>query len=85
MVIPQVAQADGLQDELILTALIERGLRGTASKPLRSQEVREAMQEHRYVYFGAVEGTLALFARCIRRPRSSPTTFTAGPYLVVGP
>jgi fumarate hydratase subunit beta len=46
--------------------LIERGLRGMVGKGLRSQKVREAMQEHGCVYFGAVEGTAALLARCVK-------------------
>lgn len=45
--------------------LIERGLRGMVGKGLRSQTVREAMTEHGCVYFGAVEGTAALLARCV--------------------
>jgi fumarate hydratase subunit beta len=35
-------------------------------KGLRSKEVREAMREHGCVYFGAVEGTAALLARCVK-------------------
>jgi fumarate hydratase subunit beta len=35
-------------------------------KGLRSEEVREAMREHGCVYFGAVEGTAALLARCVK-------------------
>jgi len=35
-------------------------------KGLRSDEVREAMREHGCVYFGAVEGTAALLARCVK-------------------
>jgi fumarate hydratase subunit beta len=46
--------------------LIERGLRGMVGKGPRSEEVREAMQEHGCVYFGAVEGTAALLARCVK-------------------
>ena len=46
--------------------LIERGLRGMIGKGLRSEEVREAMREHGCVYFGAVEGTAALLARCVK-------------------
>ncbi|MDP9456738.1 MAG: Fe-S-containing hydro-lyase [Actinomycetota bacterium] len=42
--------------------LIERGLKGMVGKGLRSQEVRDSMQEHGCVYFGAVEGTAALLA-----------------------
>jgi fumarate hydratase subunit beta len=46
--------------------LIERGLRGMIGKGLRSEKVREAMREHGCVYFGAVEGTAALLARCVK-------------------
>ena len=34
-------------------------------KGSRSEDVREAMREHGCVYFGAVEGTAALLARCV--------------------
>jgi len=46
--------------------LIERGLRGMIGKGSRSKEVRKAMQEHGCVYFGAVGGTAALLARCVK-------------------
>jgi fumarate hydratase subunit beta len=46
--------------------LIKRGLRGMIGKGSRSKEVREAMREHGCVYFGAVEGTAALLARCVK-------------------
>ena len=46
--------------------LIERGLRGMIGKGLRSDEVKKAMREHGCVYFGAVEGTAALLARCVK-------------------
>lgn len=42
--------------------LIERGLKGMVGKGLRSQAVRDSMQEHGCVYFGAIEGTAALLA-----------------------
>jgi fumarate hydratase subunit beta len=46
--------------------LIERGLRGMIGKGSRSEEVRRAMREHGCVYFGAIEGTAALLARCVK-------------------
>lgn len=46
--------------------LIERGLRGMVGKGVRSEEVLSAMREHGCVYFGAVEGTAALLARCVK-------------------
>jgi fumarate hydratase subunit beta len=46
--------------------LIERGLRGMIGKGSRSEEVRKAMREHGCVYFGAIEGTAALLARCVK-------------------
>ncbi len=46
--------------------LIERGLRGMVGKGARSEEVLEAMRKHGCVYFGAVEGTAALLADCVK-------------------
>ena len=46
--------------------LIERGLKGMIGKGRRSRSVREAALAHGCVYFGAVEGTAALLAECIR-------------------
>ena len=45
--------------------LIERGLKGMVGKGLRSDKGKRAMREHGCVYFGAVEGTAALLARCV--------------------
>ncbi len=46
--------------------LIERGLRGMVGKGKRSDEVKRAMREYGCEYFGAVEGTAALLARCVK-------------------
>jgi fumarate hydratase subunit beta len=46
--------------------LIERGLRGMIGKGVRSEAVIESMREHGSVYFGAVEGTAALLADCVK-------------------
>ncbi len=46
--------------------LVERGLLGMVGKGRRSEEVKRAMREHGCVYFGAVEGTAALLARCVK-------------------
>jgi fumarate hydratase subunit beta len=46
--------------------LIERGLRGMVGKGSRSEAVLESMREHGCVYFGAVEGTAALLADCVK-------------------
>ena len=46
--------------------LIERGLRGMIGKGLHSEAVIESMREHGCVYFGAVEGTAALLADCVK-------------------
>ena len=47
--------------------LVERGLRAMIGKGRRSADVRRSMLKHGCVYFGAVEGTAALLARCVRR------------------
>jgi fumarate hydratase subunit beta len=46
--------------------LIERGLRGMVGKGSRSEMVLDSMREHGCVYFGAVEGTAALLADCVK-------------------
>ncbi|HEX2741333.1 MAG TPA: FumA C-terminus/TtdB family hydratase beta subunit [Rubrobacter sp.] len=46
--------------------LIERGLRGMVGKGSRSEAVLDSMREHGCVYFGAVEGTAALLADCVK-------------------
>jgi fumarate hydratase subunit beta len=46
--------------------LIERGLRCMVGKGSRSETVLESMREHGCVYFGAVEGTAALLADCVK-------------------
>ena len=46
--------------------LIERGLKGMIGKGRRSPEVLASMRKHKCVYFGAVEGTAALLAACIK-------------------
>lgn len=46
--------------------LIERGLRAMIGKGRRSAAVQQSMRAHGCVYFGAVEGTAALLAQCVR-------------------
>ena len=43
--------------------LLARGLKGTIGKGPRSQEVKDALQEHRAVYFGGIGGAGALLGR----------------------
>jgi fumarate hydratase subunit beta len=47
--------------------LLEAGLRGAIGKGGRGPQVREALQEHRAVYFLAVGGAGALLSKRIRR------------------
>ncbi len=47
--------------------LVEAGLRGAIGKGGRGAQVREALREHRAVYFLAVGGTGALLSKQIRR------------------
>ena len=46
--------------------LIERGLKGMVGKGARSEVVLEAMRTRGCVYFGAIEGTAALLADCVK-------------------
>jgi len=46
-------------------ALLARGLKGTIGKGPRSQEVKDALQAHRAVYFGGIGGAGALLGKRI--------------------
>jgi fumarate hydratase subunit beta len=47
--------------------LIEKGLKGMIGKGDRSQEVIDAMVEHKAVYLMAVGGAGALISKCIKK------------------
>jgi len=47
--------------------LIASGLKGMIGKGKRSPEVREAMKQHKAVYFGAMGGVAALMAQCVKK------------------
>ncbi len=47
--------------------LMEVGLKGMIGKGNRSMPVREAMQKHKALYFGAIGGAGALIAKSIKR------------------
>lgn len=46
--------------------LLALGLKATVGKGRRSQAVREALQTHRAVYFGAIGGLGAVLGQCIK-------------------
>jgi len=48
-------------------ALLELGLKGTMGKGYRGQAVKDALREHRGVYFGAIGGAGAVLSRHIRK------------------
>jgi fumarate hydratase subunit beta len=48
-------------------ALIAYGLKGMIGKGPRNAAVREAMKQHKAVYFAATGGAAALLARCIKK------------------
>ena len=45
------------------------GLKASIGKGKRSEEVRQAMQDHKAVYFGATGGAGALLSQCIKEAR----------------
>lgn len=47
--------------------LIEKGLKGMIGKGSRSKEVKDAILEHKSVYFAAVGGAAALIAKSIKK------------------
>lgn len=52
--------------DLYTPVLLEKGLKGMIGKGHRSEEVKQAMMNHRAVYFGAVGGAAALISRSIK-------------------
>jgi fumarate hydratase subunit beta len=46
---------------------MEVGLKGMIGKGSRSQEVKDAMQRYKAVYFAAIGGAGALIANCIKK------------------
>ena len=49
--------------------LIEKGLKGMIGKGSRSKEVKDAILEHKSVYFAAVGGAAALIAKSIKKSK----------------
>lgn len=47
--------------------LIALGLTGMIGKGLRSEEVKNAMEEYGAIYFGAIGGAGALIAQCVKK------------------
>ncbi len=47
--------------------LIAEGLKGMIGKGMRSQAVKEAMKQHKAVYFGAIGGASALASKSIKK------------------
>ena len=47
--------------------LIEKGLKGSIGKGMRSVEVKEAMRKFKAVYFAATGGAGALLSQCIKK------------------
>lgn len=49
--------------------LLKNGLKGMIGKGARSQEVKEALQEYKGVYFAAIGGAAALISRVIKKAK----------------
>jgi fumarate hydratase subunit beta len=47
--------------------LLSLGLKGTIGKGARSQPVKDALREHKAVYFGAIGGAGAVLARFVKK------------------
>lgn len=52
--------------DLYTPKLLEKGLKGMIGKGHRSEEVKQALIDHKAVYFGAVGGAAALISRSIK-------------------
>ena len=67
MVIGAAGPTTGGRMDAYASKLMALGLKGMIGKGSRSRAVREAMQQHGCVYFGAVGGAGALLSKYIRR------------------
>lgn len=47
--------------------LLHLGLKGTIGKGARSQAVKDALREHKAVYFGAIGGAGAVLSRFVKK------------------
>jgi len=67
MIIGSAGPTTGGRMDAYAPKLMALGLRGMIGKGARSQAVREAMQRHQCVYFGAVGGAGAVLSQYIKR------------------
>jgi fumarate hydratase subunit beta len=66
-VVGSIGPTTGGRMDRFTPALLALGLKGTIGKGARSPAVREALREHRGVYFGAIGGAGAVLSRFVKR------------------
>ena len=66
-VIGSIGPTTSYRMDFFTPKLIENGLRGMIGKGNRSQEVVEAIKQHKAIYFGAIGGIAALMSQCVKK------------------
>jgi fumarate hydratase subunit beta len=66
-IVGSVGPTTGGRMDKFTPALLALGLKGTIGKGARSQPVREALRQHRAVYFGAIGGAGAVLSRFVKK------------------
>src|SRR5262245_57410720 len=66
-VIGSVGPTTGSRMDKFTPALLKLGLKGTLGKGYRGQPVKDALREHKAVYFGAIGGAGAVLSRHIKK------------------
>jgi fumarate hydratase subunit beta len=66
-VVGSIGPTTGGRMDRFTPALLELGLKGTIGKGSRSQAVKDALRQHRGVYFGAIGGAGAVLSRYVVR------------------
>ncbi|HET8576376.1 MAG TPA: Fe-S-containing hydro-lyase [Methylomirabilota bacterium] len=66
-VVGSIGPTTGGRMDKYTPALLALGLKGTLGKGARSEAVKEALQKHRAVYFGAIGGAGAVLSRFVKR------------------
>jgi fumarate hydratase subunit beta len=66
-VVGSIGPTTGSRMDKYTPALLALGLKATIGKGARSQPVRDALRQHRAVYFGAIGGAGAVLSRFVRK------------------
>jgi fumarate hydratase subunit beta len=66
-IVGSIGPTTGGRMDKFTPALLKLGLKGTIGKGARSQPVKDAMRQHKAVYFGAIGGAGAVLSRFVKK------------------